>query len=413
VTRPMARKPLTVLIAPSGFKESLSPREAAEAMARGVARALPDARVIAAPIFDGGEGFTEGLVASAGGTLHGVTVTGPLGKPVKGFFGILDGTPRTAVIEVAAAAGLSLIPREQRDPTITTSFGVGELIGATLDAGVEQIVIGCGDGGINDAGAGMAQALGVRLCDSSGADLGSGGRELIRLARLETAGRDPRLAHVSIRAAVNWHNVLLGSHGVSRRYGPQKGATPKQVEQLEAALERFAAVVHATSGIDVGSEPGMGASGGLGAGLATLLGGELHDRYELVMHYTGFDRHLAEADLVLTAEGAIDATTPFGKVPAEVGRRAKALGVPVVALAGRLDAGSEDVLEYGIGAIAGILGAPCSHEEALRTAAAQLERAGEAAMRMMAIGMRLAESQHTAWRDPANRGLRAVRGERR
>jgi len=387
----------TVLIAPSGFKESIAPGVAAEAMARGVARAAPEARILTAPIFDGGEGLTEGLVSLTGGDLHRVRVTGPLGHPVEGFFGTLGGCdPLTAVIEVAAAAGLGLIPSECRNPAATTSFGVGELILAALDAGAEQILVGCGDSGINDAGAGMAQALGVRLLDGNGEALGRGGLELARLARIDIAGRDPRLSQVPVRAAVNWHNVLLGTQGVSRRYGPQKGATPEQVERLEAAMETFAAVVLATMAIDVAHGPGTGASGGLGAGLVALLGGELHDRYELLMHYTAFHRHLADADLVLTAEGAIDAKTPFGKVPAEVGRRAREQGVPVIALAGSLDDGCDDVLAHGIDAFSGILGGPCTHEEALRTTTAHLERAAESAVRMVCVGMRLTQRQHAS-----------------
>jgi glycerate 2-kinase len=387
----------TVLVAPSGFKESIAPAVAAEAMARGVARAAPEARILTAPIFDGGEGFTEGLVALTGGDLHRVRVMGPLGYPVEGFFGMLGGSgPLTAVVEVAAAAGLGLVPLEHRNPTTTTSFGVGELILAALDAGAEDILLGCGDSGINDAGAGMAQALGVSLLDDNGKPLGKGGVELARLASIDVAGRDPRLSRVPVRAAVNWHNVLLGERGVSRRYGPQKGASPEQVERLEAAMETFAAVVRATMGVDVAHGPGMGASGGLGAGLVALLGGELHDRYELLMQYTAFEYLLAEADLVLTAEGAIDAKTPFGKVPSEVGRRARAQGVPVIALAGSLDEGCDDVLAHGIDAFTGILGRPCTHDEALRTAAAHLERAAESAVRMVRIGMRLIRSERAS-----------------
>jgi glycerate 2-kinase len=392
-----ARGGFTVLIASSGFKESIAPAVATEAMARGVARAAPEARILTAPIFDGGEGLTEGLVGVTSGRLHRVRVTGPLGEPVQGFFGILGGSgPRTAAIEVAAAAGLGLVPVTRRDPTATTSFGVGELIVAALDAGAERILLGCGDSGINDAGAGMAQALGVRLLDGTGEALGRGGLELARLACIDVAGRDPRLSQVPVLAAANWHNVLLGTQGVSRRYGPQKGATPEQVERLEEAMETFASVVLATMAIDVAHGPGTGASGGLGAGLVALLGGELHDRYELLMRYTPFHRYLAEADLVLTAEGAIDAKTPFGKVPAEVGRRARKQGVPVIALAGILDDGCDDVLAHGIDAFSGILGKPCTHQEALKTTAAHLERAAESAVRMVRVGMRLSSAKTRA-----------------
>ncbi|MEM9471599.1 MAG: glycerate kinase, partial [Pseudomonadota bacterium] len=202
---------LTVLIAPSGFKGSIGARRVADLIAAGVLRGLPDASIIKAPLVDGGEGFTEAIADATDGTLHEVTVTGPVGRPVASYFGILGGAgPRTAIIEMAAAAGLSLVPADMRDPTVTTSYGVGELIAAALDHDVERILLGCGDSGINDGGAGMAQALGVGLVDGKGEAIGFGGAQLARLERIDLSGRDPRLDDVIIDAAVNWHNVLLG-----------------------------------------------------------------------------------------------------------------------------------------------------------------------------------------------------------
>lgn len=382
---------LTVLVAPSGFKESLSVDEVARAIAAGVLRAMPEARVLTAPLVDGGEGTTEALVRATGGRMFPVRVTGPVGEPVDAFFGLMGGPgPKTAVIEMAAAAGLRLVPRDRRDPTRTTSYGVGELIRAALDQGVERILVGCGDSGINDGGAGMAQALGARLLDPEGSALGFGGGELLRLARIDTSGLDPRLSSVRIDAAVNWHNQLLGPRGVARVFGPQKGATPEQVLLLEAALERWAEAIRAATGHDVAAMPGTGASGGLGAGLVAFAGATLHPRFEIVLRYLDLDRLLDEADLVITAEGALDGQSPFGKVPCEVSRRAAAKGKPVIALAGTIGKGAATTFEHGIAAFASIVKGPCSLEEAIARAEKLLRRAAEDAMRMVRVGLALA-----------------------
>ncbi|MGL4405992.1 MAG: glycerate kinase family protein, partial [Notoacmeibacter sp.] len=236
-------KPLNVLVAPSGFKESLDVDDVCRLIGEGVTKAMPDASIFHAPMVDGGEGFTKAIVAATGGTWHEVNVTGPVGAQVSSFYGLMGGKPLTAVIEMAAAAGLRLVPRDQRDPMKTTSYGVGELIRHALDRGAERILIGCGDSGINDGGAGMAQALGAKLLDASGRELGQGGGELIRLASIDTTGLDVRLAKTRIDVAVNWHNVLLGEKGVARVFGPQKGATPAQVVLLEQGLETYARTI--------------------------------------------------------------------------------------------------------------------------------------------------------------------------
>ncbi|MBD9624484.1 glycerate kinase [Ensifer sp. ENS06] len=383
---------LTILVAPSGFKESLSAEEAADCIEKGVLRACPSAEVLKVPMVDGGEGFTKALVAITGGSLHELTVTGPLGEPVASHFGFLGGqSERTAVIEMAAAAGLRLVPRDRRNPCITTSCGVGELIRAALDAGARRILLGCGDSGINDGGAGMAAALGVKLLDRKGKPLAPGGAALASLARIDISGRDPRLAEVRIDAAVNWHNVLLGERGVARVFGPQKGATPEQVELLAAAMETYAAAIETATGIAVGDAPGAGASGGLGAAVMGLLGGALHPRYDIVMRYLDLDSMIARADLVITAEGSLDGQTPFGKVPAEVGHRAKEAGRPVIALAGTIGKGVTLNFEHGIDAFASILKAPCTLDDAINAAPKLLVRAAEDAVRMVRVGMLLNE----------------------
>ncbi|MBW0368505.1 glycerate kinase family protein [Ensifer adhaerens] len=383
---------LTILVAPSGFKESLSAEEAANCIEKGVLRACPSAEVLKVPMVDGGEGFTKALVAITGGSLHELTVTGPLGEPVASHFGFLGGqSERTAVIEMAAAAGLRLVPRDRRNPCLTTSYGVGELIRAALDAGARRILLGCGDSGINDGGAGMAAALGVKLLDRKGKPLAPGGAALASLARIDISGRDPRLAEVRIDAAVNWHNVLLGERGVARVFGPQKGATPEQVELLAAAMETYAAAIETATGIAVGDAPGAGASGGLGAAVMGLLGGALHPRYDIVMRYLDLDSMIARADLVITAEGSLDGQTPFGKVPAEVGHRAKEAGRPVIALAGTIGKGVTLNFEHGIDAFASILKAPCTLDDAISAAPKLLVRAAEDAVRMVRVGMLLNE----------------------
>lgn len=388
--RPTTPAAMTVLIAPSGFKESLTAEEAADRIAEGVMETMPGARIIKAPMADGGEGFTQALVGATGGTLHRVTVTGPVGQRVEAFFGLLGGRGcRTAVIEMAAAAGLRLVPRDRRNPMLTTSRGVGELILAALDAGAERVLLGCGDSGINDGGAGMAQALGVRLLDARGHEIGPGGAELLRLARVDLSRRDPRLARVQLDAAVNWHNVLLGQRGVARVFGPQKGATPGQVLLLERALENFSACIARVTGTTWGLQPGSGASGGLGTGFAALLGGRLHPRFDIVMQYLELDRLIDEADLVITAEGSLDEQTPFGKVPAEVAARAKKRGLPVIALAGTIGRGVEVNLKHGIDAFASMLRRPCTLDQAIADAGGLLRRSAADMLRMVCVGMRL------------------------
>jgi glycerate kinase len=397
---------MTILIAPSGFKESLTADEATACIAAGILRAMPDATILKAPMVDGGEGFTNTLVNLTGGTLHRLSVTGPVGDPVDSFIGFMGGQPvRTAVIEMAAAAGLRLVPRDRRDPCLTTSFGVGELIGAALDAGAERILLGCGDSGVNDGGAGMAEALGVRFLDDSGRPLARGGAALRHLASIDMTGIDPRLAKVRIDAAVNWHNVLLGPKGVARVFGPQKGATPAQVEELAVAMEVHAKAIERATGIQVGTAPGAGASGGLGAAVLGLLLGRLHPRYEIVMQYLDLDALIDRANLVITAEGSLDGQTPYGKVPSEVARRAKLRGLPVIALAGTIGKGVTLNFEHGIDAFASILKRPCSLEEAIENAGKLLTRAAEDAARLMSVGIRLARPPARIVRRIAENGL--------
>ncbi|NGO76601.1 glycerate kinase [Streptomyces sp. YC504] len=379
-----------VAVAPSGFKESLSAEAAAQAIAEGVRRVVPDAEVDLIPLVDGGEGTAATLAAGTpGGQLVPTTATGPVGRPVRTHFALLG--PTTAVVEMAAVAGLSLVPRALRDPGATTTYGVGELISAALDTGVRRILIGCGDSGTSDGGAGALQALGARLLDTDGRELPYGGSALAALDRIDTTGLDPRLKDTELLVACNPFNVLCGERGVARVFGPQKGATPQQVEGLSASLDRWASALERDlpSDLDLREGPGTGASGGLGAGLAAL-GARLLPRFDVLLDHLDLDARLARADLVVTAEGALDFQSPRGKVPAEVARRAKLSGRPVLVLAGTIGEGAHRIRASGVDAYSGILPAPVTLTEALGRGAEFLTDATERALRMVLLGARLA-----------------------
>ncbi|MEV5727846.1 MULTISPECIES: glycerate kinase [Streptomyces] len=378
-----------VVVAPSGFKESLSAQAAADAIADGVRRVLPDAEIDRIPLVDGGEGTAVALAAATGGRLVALPATGPVGDRLGTHFALLGPAGDTALVEMAAVAGLSLVPHSLRDPGATTTYGVGELIRAALDTGVRRILVGCGDSGTSDGGAGALQALGARLLDPDGFELPPGGRELLRLHRIDPSGLDPRLARTELLVACNPYNVLCGERGVARVFGPQKGATPAQVEHLSAGLENWAYVLTrdlAVTPTELRTGPGTGASGGLGAALAAL-GARLLPRFDVLLGHLDLDARLARADLVVTAEGALDHQTPRGKVPAEVARRAKRYGRPVLALAGTLGEGAHEV--PGVDAFSGILPAPMALAEALVRAGELLTDATERALRMILLGARL------------------------
>ncbi len=397
-----------ILIAPSGFKESLDATVVARAISAGVRRAVPGAVVKAVPLVDGGEGTAATLAASTGGMLVERTVTGPVGTPVHSHFALLGGSAEgTAVVEMAAAAGLRLVPRDQRDPGQTTTYGVGELIAAAAGTGVSNILVGCGDSGTSDGGMGALQALGVRVLDAGGNDIALGGAHLGQVDRLDLAGLHPAIAdgRVRLTLALNPHNVLTGERGVARVFGPQKGATPEQVEHLAAGFSNWARVlrrdaVEDARATDFATGPGTGASGGLGAGLAAI-GARLVPRFDALLDSglagIDLDRLIKGADLVITAEGAIDFQTPKGKVPAEVARRAALYGVPVVALAGTLGQGARDVHDIGIDAIASIVSVPMSLQDAVEDGERLLVEATERMMRTLALGVSMASARHDDW----------------
>ena len=390
-----------ILIAPSGFKESLDANQVAAAIVAGVARVLPEAETVAAPIADGGEGTAQTLAEATGGRLVPCRVMGPVGQQVDSSFALLGGAAAgVAVVEMAAAAGLRLVPRDQRNPGTTTTYGVGQLIAAAIDAGAEQILVGCGDSGTSDGGAGALQALGAQVLDGSGQPIERGGENLIRAERVDLSGLHPALAEgrVPVTLALNWHNVLCGERGVARVFGPQKGATPEQVEQLSAGFDRWAALLQrdclpSARGIDFATGPGTGASGGLGAGLAAV-GATLMQRFEALLDSglagVDLDALMTGVDLVITAEGGIDFQTPRGKVPAEVARRARQRQIPVLAVAGTIGTGADDVYPIGIDAITSTVCRPMALAEAVADAEELLADAVERQLRAVLLGIRMA-----------------------
>ncbi len=393
--------PQHILVAPAGFKESLDADMVAKAISAGVRRAIPGAFIKAIPMPDGGEGTAEMLAKSTGGRLVRKTVTGPVGQPVNSHFALLGGAAEgVAVVEMAAAAGLRLVPRDMRDPTQTTTYGVGELILAALEHDIHTILIGCGDSGTSDGGLGALQALGARVTDKDGNEVGQGGRYLSQVAALDMSGLPDAIRNgkVKLVMALNAHNILTGERGVARVFGPQKGATPAQVEELEKGFENWAAKLAEyrlpqAGSVDFAKGAGTGASGGLGAGLAAV-GAQLVSRFEALLDsgLAGFDLNglLKKADLVITAEGAIDFQTPRGKVPAEIAWRAGNMGVPVVALAGTLGKGAQDVYDIGIDAIASIVPIPMSLEQAIVDGERLLIEATERMMRTLLLGASIA-----------------------
>jgi len=335
-----------IIIACDSFKEALPALQACEAVARGARRARPDATIDLVPMADGGEGTVATLVAATGGELRETTVGDPLGRPVRATWGLLGGGRGIAVIEMASASGLGLVPAALRNPLKTTTHGTGRLILAAIESGAREIIIGIGGSATNDGGAGAAQAVGVRFLDGDGRALpaGIGGGTLEEIDRIDLTRRDPRVAAVDIRAACDVDNPLCGPRGAAAVYSPQKGATLEQVGLLDRNLAHLAEIIRRDLHIDVRDLPGAGAAGGLGAGLVAFFGARLQPGIQLVMEAVGFAQRLAGADLVITGEGRLDRQSMMGKVIAGVGKAAQQAGVPVIALVGCLGKGAEETL---------------------------------------------------------------------
>ncbi len=382
----------TILLAPDSFKECLTATQVCHALEAGFRDAFPAATYVHVPMADGGEGTMQSLVDATGGEVVTMTVAGPDGNPVRASYGIL-GDGRTAVIEVASASGLHLVPAASRDPRAASTYGTGQLVRACLDRGVSRLVLGLGGSATNDAGEGLARALGVRFLDDRGVELPPGGAALARLARVDVSGLDPRLADLAIDVACDVTNPLCGPDGAAAVYGPQKGADAAAVRELDGALARFADVVATDLGRDVATIPGAGAAGGLGAGLLAFTRGALRPGVDLVIEHTGLREKVAAADLVVTGEGRIDVQTQFGKTPFGVARVARAAGRPVIAIAGTLGDGFEAL--YGtFDAILPVLGRVDTLENTLAAGAANLTRTARNAGRLLRLTLDRVVSPH-------------------
>jgi len=374
---------MKIVLAPDSFKESLSAREAAEAMRAGVLRAAPGTCTELVPLADGGEGTVEALVAATNGRMVRVDVRDPLGRAVSAHFGLL-GDGRTAAVEMAAASGLALVAPQERDILRSSTFGTGQLIRACLDEGARKIIVGIGGSATNDAGCGMARALGARLLDAQGRELAGTGEDLERLDAIDAAGMDGRLAETEVLVACDVTNPLYGPDGAAYTYGPQKGAKPEEVEKLDAGLRNFARVAARDLGADVAEMPGAGAAGGLGAGLVAFAGARLASGVELVLEAAGFAEKIRGADLVITGEGKLDATTAHGKTIAGVLRVARDAHVPVVALAGAIEPRDDLPARMGLTAWFSVAPGPIDAAEAMSRAAELLESASFRVMRLFA-----------------------------
>lgn len=358
---------MKIVIAPDSFKESLSALDVAKAIEEGFKEIYPHAQCIKLPMADGGEGTVESMVAATGGKRIECVVTGPLGQSVAAFYGWL-GDGKTAVIEMAAASGLHLVANEQRDPCLTTTFGTGELILAALDQGARHIILGIGGSATNDGGAGMMQALGARLLDHQGHELAPGGAALAQLAKIDLTRLDPRLAAVELRVACDVDNPLCGPQGASAIFGPQKGATPEKVQQLDAALKQWGEQIEQTTGKRVIDLAGAGAAGGMGAALSGLLMGRLEPGIKIVTDALNLAQAVQGADLVITGEGRIDSQTVHGKTPVGVASVAKQFAVPTIALAGGMTKDYAIVHEHGLDAVFSVVNRIVTLPEAMSEA---------------------------------------------
>ena len=400
---------MKICVAPNSFKESLNAVEAAQCIAAGLGRALPGCEIASVPMADGGGGTVLAMVAATAGRTVRCKASGPLGEPVDAEFGILGGG-ESAVIEMAAASGLQLVPPEKRNPLFTTTFGTGELMAAALDAGVRRILIGIGGSATVDGGVGMAQALGVRFLDAAGAEIPRGGAGLASLARIDRSGIDRRISSTRIDVACDVDSPLTGASGAAPVYGPQKGATPPMVEQLSRNLEHLASVIRRDLGIDVAGMPGGGAAGGLGAGLVAFLGAKLCGGAEMVIEHAGLEQKMQGCHLVITGEGRLDAQSLRGKAPVAVARLARRLGIPAIAIAGCIGRERSGLHDAGIDAFFSIIDCPMNLGDAITDARTLLMAAAEQAFRAFLAGRRSMTAFVLASASPERKTLLAKLG---
>lgn len=378
---------MRIVIAPDSYKGSLSAVEVANAMEKGALAVFPHAEIIKVPIADGGEGTIDALLAATNGHKLYETVRGPVGRNVRAQWGIL-GDDKTAVIEMSAASGITLVSQDELDPLKATTYGTGQLIKAALDRGLRKIVIGIGGSATNDGGAGMAKSLGVRFLDKWAKDVPEGGVGLKDLADIDITGLDKRLAETNILVACDVDNPLCGEKGASAVYGPQKGSTPMMVKILDQALHNYANIAARVCGKNILNYAGAGAAGGLGAGLLLFTKANIRPGIEVVLEAGNFAAKVKNADLVITGEGNTDCQTAYGKAPIGVAKIAKQFNVPVICLSGGLGQGYQAVLEAGIDGVMSIVPKPMTLTECITAAKPLLTEATIRLCKLIDIGIK-------------------------
>lgn len=376
---------MKIVIAPDSYKESLSAFDVARAIECGFKEIFPTAEYIKIPVADGGEGTVEAMIAATGGSKIDVEVTGPLGNKVNSFWGI-SGDGECAFIEMAAASGLELVSVSDRDPLKTTSRGTGELIGSALSHGVKHIIIGIGGSATNDGGAGMAQALGVKLLNQSGEEIGFGGGSLNDIATIDISGLDARLSSCRIEVACDVTNPLTGKNGASHIFGPQKGATPEVIEILDNNLAHYAKIIEKDLGISVENKPGSGAAGGMGAALFAFCHADLRKGIEIVTEALKIEPHIQDCTLVITGEGRMDSQSVNGKVPVGVAAIAKKYNKPVIGIAGSLTSDVGIIHQHGIDAVFSAIYKICTLEEAFKNAFDNIQKTARNVAAVIKIG---------------------------
>lgn len=376
---------MKILLAPDSFKGTMTSIEVINYLEEAARRHFDNLEVVKVPIADGGEGTIDSLVLATGGEYRWKWVIGPLGSPVNAKYGVIDG--KTAVIEMAQTSGLPLLQVHERNPMLTTTYGTGQLIKAALDEGMREFIIGIGGSATNDGGIGAAQALGVRFLDNEGNDVGFGGQNLSKIHTIVTEEMDPRIKESKITVICDVSNPLTGPHGATAIYGPQKGATEEMLKALEEGMKNYEEVIKRCTGKDIGSAPGAGAAGGLGAALMCFFGAELKAGIDTVLDFVGFDSLLEGVDLVVTGEGKIDGQSVFGKVPVGVAKRCKSRGVKVVAIVGSMGPDAIKVYNHGISSIMTTINRDMPLEEALSNAVELMKDAADRMFRFIKLGM--------------------------
>ncbi|QXE18065.1 glycerate kinase [Clostridium sp. 001] len=378
------KKDFSILLAPDSFKESMTAKEACEAMEKGIKKVNKNIKCIQVPMADGGEGTMQSLVDAAGGDIYKLKVIGPLGDEVEAEYGIL-GDGETGIIEMASASGIGLVPKEKRNPLITTTYGTGQLIRECLNHNIKKLLVGIGGSSTNDGGVGAIQALGGKFMNRDGKEIGFGGGELGKIEKIDLTNFDVRLKNVKLEVACDVTNPLCGKEGASNVFGPQKGATSEMIKVLDDNLRHYAKIIKEQINVDVSNIPGAGAAGGLGAGLMVFLKGELKNGIDIVIEYSKLEEKIKQADIVFTGEGSIDFQTQYGKTPIGVAMIAKKYNKPVVALAGSVEDGIDVLYEKGIDSIFSIVRGVTTLDCALKKGSENIEKTVENIVRLMNV----------------------------